>query len=162
MQASRLLELLRDRIRLLEWPGTSNKIFDNDVYIVVALPTQNIAQMNTPCAFIVDQGFVNDREYPRMGWQKFSIAFFLENELDSFGESTMIGSGQYANSSRGQGCKVVEETLLRELEDVVTLGSGSTPVFILPISLPSPQIVTGNETAIYKFLSYQAWCGLED
>ena len=160
MQASSFLEELRDKIRTLEWPGTSNKIFDNDVFVVAELPTPNLNQFNGPCAFIVDQGFINDKEYPRLGFQKFSIAFFLENALDAFGEATMIGGCSVNNTSRGQGCKLVEEVLLRELREVTLLNT-TDPIFIRPTSLPRPQLLEKNETAIYKFLSYQAWCSLD-
>lgn len=160
MRASNFFDKFETKVKSMTWPGTSVKIFgEYRVKVVAEIPAQQLSQFDHPFALIIDQGFVSDKEYQRLGWQKFSIAIFVENDQDSLGRSSMLGSGNYPDSSRGKGCKTIEEILIYETLEVTLLDGEQ--VCIVPISLPKPQIITGNENSVFKFQSFQTWCSLD-
>lgn len=161
MLPSEFFSELKARLENIEWPGTSNKIFYRKVWVVPELPQENIAEFGQPSCFILDQGIVNDKEYARLMWQKFSLAIFLENPRQNMGESTMVGGGAIDDSSIGQGCKSIESVVLREVIEIIELGTPAQPIQMRAISLPRPQVVNQNRPDVFKFMSFQAWCHLD-
>lgn len=147
---------LQDQLKDFVWPGTSNKIFA----FVAVVPSINLYRLNqfvSPTCFIVDHGATNDEEHPEILHQRFQLSFFVENIQDEYGTCAMLGANRTANTSKGVGLLQLEEEVLGQIIDILSL---TTKVMLVERGSPKPQIISGNFPLIFRNFQFRILLGV--
>ena len=104
-----------DWLKLLVWPGTTNKVFGDGVFIVVQIPIQQICEFPAPCVFLQLTNSSPHPEHPGILYQSISLSVFVENVQSSFSESVLLGGPRISGTSQGAGLLNVETVLFSAL-----------------------------------------------
>lgn len=117
---------LRINLKALTWPGSANRIFGDEVYIIPSIDDDLLARTRIPCAYIQDQGAVNYPYHNQLLNQNFSITVYTNNFADGYSEGAMVSANRPANSSRGVGFLDIDEALIENIHQITELDSNKT------------------------------------
>lgn len=156
MTPKQFFQRLQAEIKAWTWDG-SIRIFGDSVRIVPELPIETIARWPVACAFLVEEGAINDAEHPILLIQKFAITIFIQNVQSAFGEGAMTGANRVVDSSLGAGAFDFGKIIIERLVEIITL---TNRVLILERSTPKPQTIKGNYPLIFKSFSCQVLLGV--
>ena len=151
---------LRAHLKDVVWSGTSNKIFGNNVFVVPELPIQQLPTFSSPCCFVTDQGAVNYGHHDQLYTQNFSIAVFVENTGDRYGEAVLLSGNRTVNTSVGAGLLEIEENLINDLRQVEELSSAK--IVLKSKSKVKTQFVKKNTPLSFRSLAFSAFVSIDD
>lgn len=151
-----LLQRMQTILKAVCWPSTSNKIFGDSVYIVPAFPIQQLSQVVTPMALVVDDGEVSHAEHPALVTQNFSLLLFVENVQHNLGEGAIVGKNRITNYSSGAGTKDILDVVLETLMTDTTL---TTPGLHVK-NRTRPTLVASNSPLVTVSCSFSGFCSI--
>ena len=157
MTPKQLFERLQDNLQALVWEGTSNLVFGENIYVVPEVPIQQLPDLISPTAFIVDKRFVNDTEHPGIGFQNFALTCFVENVSSRFGQASMLDGNRVTNTSKGVGTLNLADEVYSYLFSVTAL---TTKIHILEKSAPTPMGIKGNYPLVTFSLNLSAFVSI--
>ena len=150
---SEVLEYIQDTLQALQYTG-GNPVFNSSgVYVSPVIPILQLSQFQTPSCFVVSQGDIYHPEHNQLVKLQLSLVTFVEHVGDGFGQSSILGGNQTANSSLGVGLKEIEGLVSEALRKTTSI-SGKAINFIAK-SRPKPQFVSQNETLIFGYNSLE-------
>lgn len=159
MTPKELFTKLRDELRLLDWPSSTNPIFNKNVFVVPEIPIQQLAQFSKPCCFITDTGASNYEQHNGLMEQNFGITIFVENVGDNFGEGVMLSANKISDTSKGAGIFEIEQAVLAVLKEKTSLLAAK--IVLKSKSKIKSSIIKSNEPSIFRTLSFSAFVSID-
>jgi len=157
MTPKQLFTRLKAYLKTVVWEGTANKIFGEFVYVVPEVPILQACQFVPPCAFIIDQGAIPDKEHPGLLTQNFTIAILVENIQSEYGEGLILSACRIADTSKGAGLLDIEEDLLLQLIEKIEL---TTKLMLIEKGVPKSGLLKSNNQAVIRSLTFSALVGI--
>lgn len=149
---------LESLLKGLVWTGTSNKIFGNSVYFVVGNSTNHLSRFHNATCLLMDLGGNIHPEHPNLVYQQWSLAVFVENVNDTWGEGVLLSANRTINTSQGAGLIDIESEVIGQLIKTITL-SGSK-VSIVEKQKVKQSVLTGNAPSCYRIWQFETLLSL--
>ena len=156
MTPKSLFTELSSAFKNLKWPGSSNTVFGNSVYIVPEIPISQISQMTKPSIYIVDQGQIHHQEHNGLCNQNFSLAIFIENVGINYGEGVVMGRNEISLTSIGKGHKDITELVFKTLYTTEAYTSGK--IVFNGKSTQKASVIGNNYPLSFIILSFVTFC----
>ena len=153
MTPEQFFSSLRDSLRALVWPSSTNRVLGDAVRVVAELPMESLQEYPRDSAFIMDMGGQSYSEHDELFIQHFRLVLFHENFNDRYGESVMLGSGEEADTTRGVGIFKIDQVITNHVRSLTTLGSRK--VTIKRKSKPRIVNVKGNNQSIFRAYDFK-------
>lgn len=117
MQPIEFFTQLKQTLKDLQWPSTTNDVFGRSVRVVPQIPMKSSSQWPFPACFITDDGARVHPQNNQLIEQQFSIFIYNDHRNDNMGEAVILGGNRASGdtTSAGQGLLDFEEVVIDSL-----------------------------------------------